>query len=149
MALGQKLDALDRRINASAGHLPLTAVPQSRRVTDLLRTALGAPVPQREDAAWVNEGARSLDLRARVLIAGMAEDYLPTTLSSFLALDAETANTVGRSGRTPAEDLLDQLGVLEASAWELLTAVHNEDVDSLTTQGSFLMTKFSRSDLDL
>ncbi|MDQ6839318.1 MAG: hypothetical protein M3137_13575 [Actinomycetota bacterium] len=146
--LSRKLDALDRRINASAGRLPLAAVPQCRRITDMLRTALGAPGTG-GNVTWANDADRSLDVRARQLIAGMAGDYLPTTLSSFLALDPATASTAGRSGRSPAEGLLDQLAVLEASTWDLLTAVHNEDVDSLTTQGSFLTTKFSRSDLDL
>lgn len=136
-ALARDLGELDRHINASAGRLPIAATPQSRRITDTLRAALGT-----------NE-ARELDIHARLLIGGMVRDYLPTTLDSFLALDPATAHAPRPSGRTPEQSLIDQLDTLETSALEMLTAVRNDDADSVMTQGSFLQTKFSRSDLDL
>jgi hypothetical protein len=38
---------------------------------------------------------------------------------------------------------------LENSALDLLEATRSRDVDELLSQGNFLGTKFSRSDLDL
>ncbi len=136
-ALNAELAALDRLINANAGKLPLAATPQARRITDTLRTAIAT------------DSTRELDIHARVLISGMARDYLPTTINVFTGLDPATAQSVRPSGQTPVESLLDQLDTLETSALDMLTAVRNNDADSLTTQGSFLHTKFTRSDLDL
>ena len=42
-----------------------------------------------------------------------------------------------------------QLDALQSSASATLVATRNQDVDALMTQGSFLSTKFSGSDLDL
>ena len=37
----------------------------------------------------------------------------------------------------------------QTSASQVLVAARNQDVDALMTQGTFLRTKYSRSDLDL
>jgi hypothetical protein len=44
---------------------------------------------------------------------------------------------------------MEQLDALETSALGVLQAAQQQDVDALMTQGNFLRTKFSRSDLDL
>jgi hypothetical protein len=44
---------------------------------------------------------------------------------------------------------MEQLEALETSALAVLEATQQQDVDALMTQGAFLRTKFSGSDLDL
>jgi hypothetical protein len=84
-----------------------------------------------------------------VSIRGMVSDYLPTTLRSFLALDPEVVDVPRPSGMTPVQSLLEQLQTLLSSATDLLASARAHDADALLSQGSFLRTKFTRSDLDL
>jgi len=126
-----------RLVNASAGRLPLRAVVTARRVTDVL-----AEIVDTSDV-------RPLDVHAVISVSGAATDYLPTTLRSYLAVDESLVDVVRPSGRTPAGSLLEQLEALEGSALAVLAATRDSDVDALMTQGSFLRTKFSGSDLDL
>jgi hypothetical protein len=44
---------------------------------------------------------------------------------------------------------MEQLDALEGAALAVLQASQQQDVDGLLTQGNFLRTKFTRSDLDL
>ncbi len=53
------------------------------------------------------------------------------------------------SGRTPVQSLAEQLEALLDAAADLLSATQAQDADALLSQGSFLRTKFSGSDLDL
>jgi hypothetical protein len=84
-----------------------------------------------------------------VSINGIVGDYLPTTLRTYLNLDPSLTEQVGPSGRTPRAALREQVDSLAGAADELLAATRAHDVDALFTQGSFLRTKFTRSDLDL
>jgi hypothetical protein len=124
-------------INLNAGKLPVEAVVVSRRVLDAVREVL-------ETA-----GDRELDIHAVVVVRGILDDYLPTTLRAYLALDPSSAQAPAPSGRTPAQSLIEQLETLWESATDLLTAIRSQDVNALLSQGNFLRTKFSRSDLDL
>lgn len=124
-------------INSHAGKLPVEAVVVSRRITDTIREVI--------DTA--NE--RALDVYAVVSIKGIIGDYLPTTLRTYLNLDPQLTERVGQSGRTPRAALREQLDALATAATDLLRAAHAHDVDAMFTQGNFLRTKFSRSDLDL
>lgn len=126
-----------REVNASAGKLPAEGVVLARRVLDAVREVIET------------SGERELDVHAVVSIRGMLEDYLPTTLRAYLALDPAVVNEVRPSGRTPAQSFIEQLDVLWSSAMDLLDAIRAQDADALLTQGSFLRTKFSGSDLDL
>jgi hypothetical protein len=92
---------------------------------------------------------RDLDIHARVSLNGILRDYLPTTLRTFLALDPATRNTPRAGGKTPTAALEEQLDFLLGSATDVLTAVRNDDANALVAQGSFLRTKFARSELDL
>ena len=136
-ALRAALTSVDRLVNSSAGRLPLPAVVTARRVTDALREVV--------DGADV----RPLDVYAAISVRATATDYLPTTVRSYLAVDPDLVDTPRASGRTPAESLLEQLEALETSALAVRDAAQHSDVDALMTQGSFLRTKFSRSDLEL
>lgn len=136
-ALLAKMFELVREVNRNAGALPAEAVVIARRVLDAVREVV-------ETAS-----ERDLDIRAIVSIRGILEDYLPTTLRTYLALDPEVVHTPRPSGRTPAASLIEQLDTLWASATDLLDAIRAQDADAMLTQGSFLRTKFSGSDLDL
>lgn len=136
-ALRGAITAVNQLINAAAGRLPLPAVVAARRITDVL-----AEVVDTSDV-------RPLDVYATISVRGAVTDYLPTTLRTYLAVDRDLANVQRPSGFTPTESLLEQLDALESSAVAVLEAAQAQDVDALMTQGSFLRTKFSGSDLDL
>jgi hypothetical protein len=129
--------ALNRYINLNSGQMPGESVVTARRITDTLREVIDT------------SELRPLDIYAVVSLKGMLNDYLPTTLKSFLALDDAHLNVVRPSGRTPVASLQEQLEALLDAAGSVLLAARAQDADALLTQGTFLRTKFSRSDLDL
>ena len=133
----RRLWELVQFVNRSAGRLPVEAVVAARETTDLIREFI-------ETAA---DG--ELDVYAVVAVNGIVGDYLPTTLHAYLNLDPSLTDRVGPSGRTPRAALLEQLHGLVAAADDLLQASRSHDADALFTQGNFLRTKFTRSDLDL
>jgi hypothetical protein len=124
-------------VNRNAGRLPVEAVVIARQVTDTLREVIETSAD------------RDLDVYAVVQINGMVRDYLPTTLTAYLNLDPSLTERPGPSGRTPRAALREQVEGLRTAAEELLHATRAHDVDLLFTQGNFLRTKFTRSDLDL
>jgi hypothetical protein len=132
-----KLDKLVTEINLNSGKIPAESVVSARWLTDTLRDVL--------DTTEV----RPLDVYTLVSVKGMLNDYLPTTLSSYLALDPQQTRQPRSSGLSPAESLADQLDALGDAAWRILIAAQAQDADAVMAQGSFLHTKFSRSDLDL
>ena len=135
--LRHDMDGVISYLNRNAGQLPGVAVVQARRITDTLRETIDTS----ED--------RPLDVYAVLAVKGTLNDYLPTTLRSYLAVDTALIDTPRGSGRTPGQSLLEQLDALQRSASATLVATRNQDADALMTQGSFLRTKFSGSDLDL
>ncbi|WP_091939223.1 hypothetical protein [Trujillonella endophytica] len=126
-----------RLVNASAGRLPLAAVVEARRITDVL-----------SDIVATSE-ARPLDIQAVLSVRATTTDYLPTTVRTYLAVDESLVDVPRASGRTPRESLMEQLDALEGAALAVLQASRQQDVDGLLTQGAFLRTKFSRSDLEI
>ena len=134
--LGHVFD-LVHEINRSAGRMPAEAVVSARQVLDVVREVIET----------ADEG--QLDIHAIVAIRGILGDYLPTTLRTYLALDPGAVDRPRPSGRTPNQSLLEQLDALWTSATDLLDAIRAQDADAMLTQGSFLRTKFSGSDLDL
>lgn len=136
-ALAANVSGLVEFINASAGKLPVETVVLSRRVTDVLR-----------EVVQTAQG-RELDIYAVITVKAMANDYLPTTLRSYLALDPAVVDVRGMAGQTPREHLREQVLALWAAAADVLEASTSRDVDALMTQGNFLQTKFGKSDLDL
>ena len=128
---------LNRFINQNSGRLPGESVVTARRVTDVLREVI--------DTSEI----RPPDIYAVISVKGILEDYLPTTLRSFLALDDAQLAVTRPSGRSPIESLREQLEALLDAATSVLMAARAQDADALLSQGSFLRTKFSGSDLDL
>jgi hypothetical protein len=135
--LRQRLFDLNRYINANAGKLPVGSVVTARQVTDTLREVIDT------------SDVRPLDIYAVVSVKGILNDYLPTTLQRFLALDPNILEVPRPSGRTPAESLHEQIDSLWDAAANVLEAAKAQDADALLTQGNFLRTKFAGSDLDL
>lgn len=128
---------LERFVNRNAGKLPVEAVVLARQITDTVRDVIETST----------DG--TLDVYAVVQINGIVDDYLPTTLHAYLNLDPSATEQVGPSGRAPRAALREQLEGLRDAAGELLRATREHDVDLLLSQGNFLRTKFTRSDLDL
>ncbi|HEX8082540.1 MAG TPA: hypothetical protein VF557_20190 [Jatrophihabitans sp.] len=137
VSLRIELARLNRFINQNSGQLPGESVVTARRVTDVLREVI--------DTSEI----RPLDIYAVISVKGILTDYLPTTLRSFLALDDAQLTVARPSGRTPIQSLQEQLEALLDAATSVLTAAQAQDADALLSQGSFLRTKFSGSDLDL
>ena len=126
-----------RLVNRSAGRLPPAAVVAARRITDVL-----------SEVVETSE-VRPLDIHAVISVRATAVDYLPTTVRTFCAVDESLVDVPRASGRTPRQSLMEQLDALEGAALAVLEASQQQDVDGLMTQGTFLRTKFSRSDLEL
>lgn len=136
--LERSLTELVRRVNRAGGRMPEGGVPAVREVEDVLR-----PLLQYLRTNPATE-AEMIPVRASVT------DYLPTTVDTFLALPPQfVATHRDRLGRTPVQELLDQLELLAEGARECATAIYAGDAQELSNQGRFLATKFSRSDLDL
>jgi hypothetical protein len=132
-----RLWELVRFINRSAGKLPVEAVVLARQVTDTVREVIESSTD------------KTLDVYAIVQVNGIVDDYLPTTLQAYLNLEPAITEQPGPSGRTPRAALREQLEGLRTAAADLLAAARAHDVDLLFTQGNFLRTKFTQSDLDL
>jgi hypothetical protein len=136
-ALRSALSQLVAFINQNAGKLPGESVVAARQVTDAVRDVIDTS----------DDGG--LDVYAIISVKGIVNDYLPTTLRTYLALDPHLVDVRRPTGRTPKESLLDQLISLRAGAADVLTAARAKDADALVSQGNFLQTKFTGSDLDL
>lgn len=135
--LRERIAEMVRLINRNAGELPAAAVVRARLLTDTLGEIVDTTA------------IRPLDIYAVISVRNTLHDYLPTTVQRYLAVPAEAREVTRSSGGSPSESLLAQLDALGVSASSVLVASQNQDVDALMTQGSFLATKFSGSDLDL
>lgn len=123
-------------INANAGRLPTEAVVNSRYICDLLTATIATAE------------VRELDVYAAISVRSVASDYLRTTLATYLAASSGPSARAGDDAAT-AQLLNEQVRILWDSAARVLDAASARDVDALRSQGNFLRTKFSRSDLDL
>lgn len=127
----------DGFVNRNAGRLPTAVVVDVRALTDVLR------------AVVATTAVRPLDVHALISVRAVLEDYLPTTLTRYLAVDEALLDVPRGATPTPRDSLHEQVASLHGSATQTLAAVRAQDVDALSTQGRFLRTKFSASDLDL
>jgi hypothetical protein len=142
-ALTLRLRELQTFVNHNAGRLPVGAVVGSRHVIDVLREVLA---DAERDAG---QRGGEPDINVILSVRGIVDDYLPTTLKRYLALDASTLDVPRPAGGTPRDELVDQIDSLWLAAADVLAAARARDADDLVSQGNFLRTKFSRSDLDL
>jgi hypothetical protein len=108
--------------------MPARAVVEARALTDTLGEII--------DTSTV----RPLDVYAVITVRGTLTDYLPTSVNRYVAAPTTDATTAS---------FVEQIGALQTSATATLEAIQRQDADALMTQGNFLRTKFSGSDLDL
>jgi hypothetical protein len=132
-----ELEQIGWTARRAGGRLPIAALPQLGRIEDVLRPLL--------DHLVTNPPS----VEEEIAVEAMLTDYLPTTLGTYIGLNPQFAETAGAGGRTPGDDLIEQLVMLEGAAQELSVAVYAHDAQQLATHGRFLSTKFSGSDLDL
>ena len=140
-ALQAALRAVVQRVNRAADRLPVGVVPQVRAIEDALRELL-------EHVAATAGSATSA--QERFTLAATVNDYLPTSIDTYLALPpafAQTHRTLG--GLTPGDELLEQLVLLDSAVRDLALAVYSGDAERLSTQGRFLDSRFATSELDL
>ena len=140
-ALRSALRALVQRVNRAADRLPVGVVPQVRAIEDALRELLDHVAATAGSATSAQE---------RFTLAATVNDYLPTSIDAYLALPpafAESHRTP--AGRSPGEELLEQLILLESAVRDLALAIYSGDAERLSTQGRFLDSRFATSELDL
>lgn len=91
-----------------------------------------------------------IDVLVRRDLESIATEHLPEALRAYQQLPPGYAHERSRAGgRTPAEELCSQLGLLVEGCAPLRDAVHGADVARQRELGRFLEAKFRRSDLDL
>lgn len=132
-----QLSKISWTARGAGDRLPVAALPVLGLIEDLLHPMLE------------NLRINPPSVEEEIAVQAMIGDYLPTTLDAYLAMNPEFAHQAGADGRTPGDDLLEQLGTLEQAISELAQAVYAHDAQQLQVQGRFLGTKFSRSDLEL
>ena len=142
-ALARRVRDLLTFVNQNAGRLPVEAVIGARHVIDTLREILSDAERDAEQRGG------EPDINVILSVRGIVDDYLPTTVHRYLALDPATTQTQRPTGGTPRQEFVDQIDALWLAAADVLAASRARDVDDLVSQGNFLRTKFSRSDLDL
>jgi hypothetical protein len=134
--LRQELADIVTKADADGGKLPPGAVPTVRDIDDVLRPLL----------SYIE--ARSASEEEMRHLTAIIQDYLPTALNDFCALPLQYAERPGVTGTTPADDLLQQLVLLDEGANDLQDLVYTGDAAQLAIQARFLDAKFRRSDLD-
>ncbi len=133
----RELEKTRREARRNGNRLPVAALPQLGKIEDVLLPLLD----------HLTRNPPSVD--EEIAVQGMVTDYLPTTLNAYTGLNPQFAQTPRADGRTPGDDLLEQLVTLELAVHELSRAVYSHDAEQLQTQGRFLRAKFEQSDLAL
>jgi hypothetical protein len=130
--------ALDGTIDLARGRVPADVMARltsiRRRILELLPHANDLP-----------GGSQDLYVVQRT-----ATDYLPTTVSIYVALPPDYATKeVVQDGKTPLQVLQDQLELLDAQMADIGDAVNRRDSDRLLAQGRFLEERFGRGSREL
>lgn len=146
----------------SSAPVPDPAAPE-RALAAAVAAARTGPAPVDPDAlALVDELETTLrpmlvrarqggiDVLVRRDLEAIATEHLPEILRAYQQLPPAYAHEHrAADGRTPAEELRFQLGLLVEGCAPLRDAVHGADVARQRELGRFLEAKFRRSDLDL
>ena len=84
------------------------------------------------------------------LIRQTALEYLPRALNAYLALPRTYAERRAvANGRTPHDELLAQLQLLNSKMQEVADNIAKRDTDRLIANGRFLQERFAPSSLDV
>ncbi|WP_411733085.1 hypothetical protein [Paeniglutamicibacter sp.] len=82
------------------------------------------------------------DARFEYELEAMVREYLPTVLRGFLAIPPSMVDNRQPNGRTPNEELVEQLRLLLGQAETLHSTRHSQTSADLTTTGNFLRERF-------
>jgi hypothetical protein len=116
---------------AADGHAPAPVVSRVGRVTSIVRALL---------PRLGNTGLQSAD---SYTVVATATDYLPESLSAYLALPRDWADTRPvAGGKSSLLLLIDQLDLLATSLNRMYDAANRADAAALVAQGRFLDEKF-------
>ncbi|MCC3292152.1 hypothetical protein LJ759_14430 [Arthrobacter sp. zg-Y1110] len=75
-------------------------------------------------------------------LSATVRDYLPSVLRSYVAIPPRMLETKQASGRTPNEELVEQLQLLAGQAETLHASRHRRTSAELTNTGNFLRERF-------
>lgn len=75
-------------------------------------------------------------------LEAMVREYLPTVLRSYLAVPPSMVDESQPNGRTPNQELTEQLELLSGHADALHASRHRQTSADLTSSGNFLREKF-------
>jgi hypothetical protein len=115
-----------------------------------VKTALGTEItaavtPIFENLSIITRKWDALEgyAEVRYTVETMMDDYLPTSIQSYLSIptkgDAKLAEKL-------KADLLDQLSILEAETAKIRKNLLADDIQEFNVQGNFLKSRFQQSD---
>lgn len=90
----------------------------------------------------------SEDAQFRYELDAMINDYLPSVLKNYLSIPADLKEETVPGGKTPNEELTEQLGLLQAQANALYSSRHWNTSAKLADTGHFLREKFGHHKQD-
>ncbi|KGM09422.1 hypothetical protein [Cellulomonas bogoriensis] len=88
------------------------------------------------------------DPRFEYELDAMARRYLPTVLHNYLAIAPSRVHERQPNGRTPDEELAEQLRILSVQAEALYASRHRRLTAELSTTGNFLREKYGNGEPD-
>jgi hypothetical protein len=84
----------------------------------------------------------SADARFEYELGAIATEYLPAVLQKYLAIPPSMVDNRQPNGRTPSQELTEQLQLLSGQAEALHSSRHSHTSAELTTMGNFLRERF-------
>lgn len=84
----------------------------------------------------------SADARLEYELNALVREYLPVVLNGYLAVPPSVVDNRQPNGRTPNEELVEQLQLLSGQAEALHMSRHSHTSAELTSSGNFLREKF-------
>lgn len=136
--LHDDLDELDATVNSLRRRLPDDAAERTNAVMALVHEV----VRKGEDLS-----AQPTNL---FTVSRTVADYLPSALETYTDLPRRYATKHrGPNGKTPHEELLAQLDLLQSELTKVSNAVHDGNAQQLSNQTRFLRDAFGGSSLDL
>lgn len=88
------------------------------------------------------------DARFEYELAAIVNEYLPSVLQGYLAVPPAMTDDKQPNGRTPNEELAEQLQLLSGQAEALHSSRHGYTSAELTTTGNFLRERFGHHQRD-
>lgn len=115
-----------------------------------VKTALGSEItaaitPIFENLSIITRKWDALEgyAEVRYTVETMMDDYLPTSIQSYLNIPSKGDAKLAAKLKT---DLLDQLGILEAETAKIRKNLLADDIQDFNVQGNFLKTRFQQND---